>query len=131
MSVNMIARALLVEAPMGDYECHRRVIATGHPASPGSAIGPARTVRSISDLERSQPGDILIVPTADVVWIITFTKAAGMISETGGSLSNFGTLARENNFPAVTGIASAGKHIADGTLLQIDGLSGEVHQVSC
>jgi pyruvate,water dikinase len=65
------------------------------------------------------------VPYSDVGWTPLFAKAGGVISESGGLLAHASIIAREYGIPAVVSVPSA-THIADGTLVTIDGFRGEV-----
>lgn len=122
----MIARALITEPRSESPARPGRVIATGQPASAGRATGPARTVRTVSDLDHVQRGDILIVPDASPEWIVASPTAGALITETGGALGSLATLAREHGIPLVVGASGAFNRIPDGTHIEVDGSSGEV-----
>jgi pyruvate,water dikinase len=98
---------------------------TGTPASRGYYTGSVSVVQGLSDFNKVQPGSVLVVPYSDVGWTPLFAKAGGVISESGGLLAHASIIAREYGIPAVVSVPSA-THIADGTLVTIDGFRGEV-----
>lgn len=98
----------------------------GLAASPGQAQGPARKLASIADLERVQPGDILLVRSPDPFFSMVFPRAAGLVAETGSVLSHGAIAAREYRLPAVLGIAGIWDRLVDGEPLAVDGTTGTV-----
>ncbi|HYL77342.1 MAG TPA: PEP/pyruvate-binding domain-containing protein [Bryobacteraceae bacterium] len=104
----------------------------GAPASPGRVTGPARLLHSSSEFGRLQKGDIIVTRNATPEWTPTFTIAAGLITDSGGPLSHTSILAREFGIPAVMGVQTATRSIAEGQLVTIDGGEGSIrlHQES-
>jgi pyruvate,water dikinase len=51
---------------------------------------------------------------------------AGLVSETGSPLSHLAILAREQGVPTVVGVAGACRRLVPGTLLLVDGRTGEI-----
>lgn len=103
-----------------------RASLTGIPGSHGTATGPARVVRGPADFPTVHPGDILICPHTDPAWTPLLSIAAGVITETGGTLSHAAIVAREKNIPAVLALHSATTRIPNGTITTINGTTGEV-----
>jgi len=98
----------------------------GAPASPGRVTGPARLVSSASEFGRLQKGDIVVTRNATPDWTPAFTIAAGLITDSGGPLSHTSILAREFGIPAVMGVQTATRCIAEGQLVTIDGGDGSI-----
>lgn len=98
----------------------------GIAASPGSAEGTARVIRSPRDGTRLRPGDILVTSTTDPGWTPLFLGIGGVVLETGGLLAHGAILARECGIPAVVGIEGATDAIEDGVRVRIDGSKGTV-----
>ncbi|MGK2853922.1 MAG: PEP/pyruvate-binding domain-containing protein, partial [Microbacteriaceae bacterium] len=67
----------------------------------GHARGPARVVRTLSDLGKVEAGDILVAPNIDPGWTSVFPLLSGLVVETGGKLSHGAILSREYGIPAV------------------------------
>jgi pyruvate,water dikinase len=99
----------------------------GIPGSSGTATGPARVVRGPSDFPQVRPGDILICPYTDPAWTPLLSVAAGVVTESGGTLSHAAIVARERKIPAVLAVTAATTRIADNTQITIDGTTGAVH----
>lgn len=98
----------------------------GMPGSPGRVSGIARVVRSIDDLHRLQPGEILVAPVTTPGWTPAFARAAGIVTDTGSVASHASIVAREHGVPAVVGTGDATARIADGQPITVDGGRGWV-----
>lgn len=96
----------------------------GLAASAGLVEGRVRVLRSPD--ASIEPGEILVVPAADVGWTPLFLTAAGLISELGGPLSHACIVAREYGLPAVVSVRSATRALHTGDFVRIDGSSGTV-----
>lgn len=98
----------------------------GVPASRSQAVGPARILRGPEDAGLLRPGDILVCATASPGWTTALSIAAGIVSETGGTLSSLAIAAREHGVPAVFAVKDARAQIRDGQVARIDGADGIV-----
>jgi pyruvate, water dikinase len=98
----------------------------GFAASSGVAEGTARVVRSVEEISRLKPGDILVCQVTNPTWAPIFQKIAGAVSDIGGSMSHAAIVAREYGLPAVVGTGSATSRIKDGQRIRVDGGRGIV-----
>lgn len=98
----------------------------GTPASPGTAEGRARIVRSTDDFSRISRGDVLIAATTTPAWTPVFPSLGAVVTETGGVLCHGAIVAREYEIPAVVGVEGATQRIPDGAAVRVDGDTGEV-----
>jgi pyruvate,water dikinase len=98
---------------------------TGIPTSKGYYTGKTKVVHSISEFNKLNPGEVLVIPYSDVSWTPLFAKAGAVIAESGGMLSHSSIIAREYNIPAVVS-ASGAMQLDDNTLVSIDGYRGEI-----
>ena len=98
---------------------------SGIPASRGVYTGRARVIRSLSEFNKMEPGDVLVIPYSDVGWTPLFARAGGVIAESGGLLSHSSIIAREYHIPAVVSVADA-TLLQDNTLVTVDGFKGEI-----
>jgi pyruvate,water dikinase len=98
----------------------------GFAASSGVVEGTARVVRSVEEISRLQPGDILVCQITNPTWAPVFQKIAGAVSDIGGSMSHAAIVAREYGLPAVVGTGSATSRIKDGQRIRVDGGRGIV-----
>jgi len=99
---------------------------SGTPGSHGTATGPARLLRGPADFPRAATGDIIVCPYTDPAWTPLFRVAAGVITETGGTLSHAAIVAREHGIPAVLGIPNATNKIREGEIVTVNGTTGTV-----
>jgi pyruvate, water dikinase len=98
----------------------------GFAASNGVVEGPARVIKSVEDIGRLQPGDILVCQITNPSWAPIFQKILGAVSDLGGSMSHAAIVAREYGLPAVVGTGTATSRIKDGQRIRVDGGRGVV-----
>jgi pyruvate,water dikinase len=98
----------------------------GFAASSGVVEGPACVVKSVEEISRLKPGDILVCQVTNPTWAPIFQKIAGAVSDIGGSMSHAAIVAREYGLPAVVGTGSATSRIKDGQRIRVDGGRGVV-----
>ncbi|TXB61427.1 PEP/pyruvate-binding domain-containing protein [Phaeodactylibacter luteus] len=71
-------------------------------------------------------GKILVAAYFEPGWINLFSRAAGVISERGNLLSHTAILCREMGIPAIVGVRGIANAVQDGSVIQMDGATGEV-----
>jgi phosphohistidine swiveling domain-containing protein len=94
--------------------------------SPGSVRGTVKVLRTLADMTKLQPGDILVARSTDPGWTPLFLTAAGLILELGSLLSHGAVVAREYRLPAVVNVEGATRVLEDGMEVTIDGDRGRV-----
>ena len=109
------------EAPSGEY---REIV--GLPTSPGRVTGTARVIRDPSEASSLEPGDVLIVPYADVGWTPLFLNAGAVVMDLGGPLSHAAIVAREYGVPAVVNARGIVEIVETGQTVTVDGDRGVV-----
>lgn len=118
-SDNLEAIGQMVELPGSD-------VLQGVPLSAGVVEGMALVLEEPP--ENLPEGDyILVCPSTDPAWVPLFSKARGLVMETGGVLSHGAILAREFGLPAVAGLPAIHRRLRTGQQLRIDGGSGKVN----
>ena len=95
-------------------------------ASGGSAEGRVCVLRDPADASEVQPGDVLVVPAADVGFSPLFLAAAALVTESGGPLSHACVVAREYGVPAAVSVQGATRLLRTGQRVRVDGDSGLV-----
>jgi phosphohistidine swiveling domain-containing protein len=100
-------------------------ILQGIGVSGGRARGLVRVVQAetIDDL---QPGEILVAKVTDVGYTPAFAYAAAVVTELGGPTSHAAIVAREFGVPCVVNARGAATRLTTGTLIEVDGATGEV-----
>ncbi|HEX7479715.1 MAG TPA: PEP/pyruvate-binding domain-containing protein [Polyangiales bacterium] len=104
----------------------RSTLLVGLAASSGQVRGRARVLMSKHEIAAFEPGEILVVPAADVGWSPLFLLAAGLATDLGGPLSHACVVAREYGIPAVVNLRMATRTIKTGDQLLLDGDTGRV-----
>lgn len=82
-------------------------------------VGAVRVLSSAADLDRLQPGEILVARCTDPCWMVGFRRAGGLVTEIGGWLSHAAIQAREHNLPAIVGVADATTRLQDGDVVRL------------
>lgn len=76
--------------------------------------------------EVSEKNDILVCKYTDPEWTLLFALAAGVIVDTGGTLSHAAIVAREYNIPAVLAAGDATEKLKDGDIVLVNATEGSV-----
>ncbi len=82
--------------------------------------GTARIVNDISDLDKVQPGDILVTPMTTPAYNATIASSAALVCDHGGTASHAAIMAREFGIPAIVGTHTATTSLTDGETITID-----------
>jgi rifampicin phosphotransferase len=95
--------------------------------SAGYAEGPALVLTDPSQEPGTTPdGFILVCPSTDPSWVPLFTRARGLVMETGGILSHGAIVAREFGLPAVAGLPDIVRRLRTGQQIRVDGTHGSL-----
>lgn len=73
-----------------------------------------------------EPGDVLVAPWTAPSFNALFAIAGAVVVREGGPLCHAAVMARELGIPTVIGCAGAMTEIADGDLVEVDPIAGEV-----
>ncbi|MBL8333126.1 MAG: phosphoenolpyruvate synthase [Rubrivivax sp.] len=95
------------------------VLAEGRAIGQKIGTGPARLVRSLSEMERVQPGDVLVTDMTDPNWEPVMKKASAIVTNRGGRTCHAAIIARELGIPAVVGCGDATERIQEGALVTV------------
>ena len=106
-------------------ELSKNIDFKGIATSRGYCSGNIKVVKGISDYNKMNQGDILVIPYSDIGLAPLFTKAGAVISESGGILSHCSIIAREYKIPAITSVEGACS-LEDNTCVIVDGYKGEI-----
>lgn len=106
-------------------EARGEVIAEGRAIGQKIGSGIARVVRSLDDMARVQPGDVLVADMTDPDWEPVMKRASAIVTNRGGRTCHAAIIARELGVPAVVGTGNALDHIADGQEVTISCAEGD------
>ena len=109
------------------YSLNRRgeVIVEGRAIGNKIGSGVARVVRSLADMSRVQPGDVLVADMTDPDWEPVMKRAAAIVTNRGGRTCHAAIIARELGVPAVVGTGNALDTIQDGQPVTISCAEGD------
>ncbi len=93
----------------------------------GTAIasGPVCLIRDPSDIARFRDGSILVTGNTDPDWVPLMKRAAGIVTDRGGSTSHAAIVSRELGVPAVVAAGNATGTLRDGQDITLSCASGE------
>ncbi len=90
-----------------------KAIAEGRSIGQKIGAGTARVIHSLSEMNRIQPGDVLVTDMTDPDWEPIMKRAAAIVTNRGGRTCHAAIIARELGIPAVVGCGNATKIIQD------------------
>ena len=95
------------------------VLAEGRAIGQKIGTGPVRVVSSIAEMERVQPGDILVTDMTDPNWEPVMKRAGAIVTNRGGRTCHAAIIARELGIPAVVGCGDATSTLHEGSLVTV------------
>lgn len=109
------------------YQLEKRgeVIAEGRAIGQKIGTGVARVVRSLDDMSRVQPGDVLVADMTDPDWEPVMKRSAAIVTNRGGRTCHAAIIARELGVPAVVGTGNALDTIKDGETITVSCAEGD------
>ncbi|MEB0134541.1 phosphoenolpyruvate synthase [Actimicrobium sp. CCC2.4] len=87
--------------------------------------GPVRVIHDAADMERVQPGDVLVADMTDPNWEPVMKRAAAIVTNRGGRTCHAAIIARELGVPAVVGCGDATEILKDGTFVTVSCAEGD------
>lgn len=99
---------------------------TGVGCNNGMVTGRAKVVEDLEEIDRLQPGDILVTKFTDTGWTSKFAVLKGIVTEYGGILCHAAIVSREYGIPCVVSAHNATKFIKTGDMVKINGTTGEI-----
>ena len=87
--------------------------------------GRVRVIRDPEEMERVQPGDVLVADMTDPNWEPVMKRASAIVTNRGGRTCHAAIIARELGVPAVVGCGDATDVLKDGTLVTVSCAEGD------
>ena len=106
------------------------VLAEGRAIGQRIGTGPVRLVSHISEMDRVQPGDVLVTDMTDPNWEPVMKRASAIVTNRGGRTCHAAIIARELGIPAVVGCGDATETLTEGVLVTVvcsEGDTGHVY----
>ncbi|HEY1044553.1 MAG TPA: phosphoenolpyruvate synthase [Telluria sp.] len=101
------------------------VLASGRAIGQRIGAGPVRVIHDPSEMERVQPGDVLVADMTDPNWEPVMKRASAIVTNRGGRTCHAAIIARELGVPAVVGCGDATETLKDGTLVTVSCAEGD------
>lgn len=100
---------------------------SGIVASAGVGEGPVRIVHHADQLSHVKAGDVLVAPSVRASWSAVFPLVSAIVTDRGGTLSNFASVGREYGIPVVTNVIEATSTLKNGQRIRVDGETGSIY----
>jgi phosphohistidine swiveling domain-containing protein len=108
----------------------RRKARTANGTGAGTGAGGGRGMGPVHHgSDPPEPGSVLVVRTLDPDLAPLLPRLGGLVAETGSFLSHLAILAREFGVPTVVGVEDALSRFPAGSLIVVDGSTGDVELV--
>jgi pyruvate,water dikinase len=116
---------------MQRYRLKRRsqVLVSGRAIGQKVGSGPVRLVKDASEMQRVQPGDVLVTDMTDPDWEPVMKRAAAIVTNRGGRTCHAAIIARELGIPAVVGTGDATRVLRDGQVVTVSCAEGDTGHV--
>ncbi len=101
------------------------VLVEGRAIGQKIGAGPARVIKSVDQMHKVQPGDVLVADMTDPDWEPVMKRASAIVTNRGGRTCHAAIIARELGIPAVVGCGHATREIDDGTLVTVSCAEGD------
>jgi pyruvate,water dikinase len=114
-----------------DVQQRYRLKATGDVIITGRAIGqkigagPVRIVADVSEMDKVQPGDVLVTDMTDPNWEPVMKRASAIVTNRGGRTCHAAIIARELGIPAVVGTGEGTSLLKEGQAVTVSCAEGD------
>lgn len=104
------------------------IIARGTGVGKAAATGKAFRVKSGTDPQKMEKGQVLVIAGTDPDCMEAIKQAAAIITEEGGLTSHAAIVALNLGKPAVVGVSEALSLIKDGEIITVDAIRGLIYR---
>jgi pyruvate,water dikinase len=101
------------------------VLASGRAIGQKIATGAVRLVHNISEMDKVQPGDVLVTDMTDPNWEPVMKRASAIVTNRGGRTCHAAIIARELGIAAVVGCGDATEKLSTGMLVTVSCAQGD------
>ena len=105
------------------------VLAQGRAIGQKIGTGPVRLALNLSEMDKVQPGDVLVADMTDPNWEPVMKRASAIVTNRGGRTCHAAIIARELGIPAVVGCGNATDRLRDGMLVTVSCAEGDTGYV--
>jgi pyruvate,water dikinase len=104
---------------------HGERLVTGLAVGDGIAAGKVQRLRNAGEIERFEPGAVLVTTMTDPDWVPIMKKAAAIVTDHGGRTSHAAIVSRELGLPAVVGSGDGSRRLKDGQAVTVSCAEGD------
>ena len=101
------------------------IVSRGRSIGQKIGVGTAKVINNVGEMNRIQPGDVLVSDMTDPDWEPVMKRAAAIVTNRGGRTCHAAIIARELGIPAVVGCGDATNTIADGREVTVSCAEGD------
>ena len=116
-NVNVMERYLLKETGT--------VLVEGRAIGQKIGAGRVRVIHDVSEMDKVQPGDVLVSDMTDPDWEPVMKRASAIVTNRGGRTCHAAIIARELGIPAVVGCGNATQVLKDGMGVTVSCAEGD------
>jgi len=102
-----------------------KVLATGKSVGSKIGQGTAQIIKSVKDIERFKPGDVLVTEMTDPDWVPIMRMAKAIVTDKGGRTCHAAIVSRELGIPCVVGTLDGTEKIRSGQKVTVSCAEGE------
>ncbi len=106
-----------------------KLLTAGRAIGQKIGIGKVVVIKSAEQMERVQPGDVLVTDMTDPNWEPVMKRAAAIVTNRGGRTCHAAIIARELGIPAVVGCGDATDMLVDGAEVTVSCAEGDTGHI--
>lgn len=101
------------------------VLVEGRAIGQRIGAGPVKVINDVSEMDKVQPGDVLVSDMTDPDWEPVMKCASAIVTNRGGRTCHAAIIARELGIPAVVGCGNATQILQDGQGVTVSCAEGD------
>ncbi len=101
------------------------VLVEGRAIGQRIGAGPVKVINDVSEMDKVQPGDVLVSDMTDPDWEPVMKRASAIVTNRGGRTCHAAIIARELGVPAVVGCGNATQILQDGQGVTVSCAEGD------
>ena len=102
-----------------------KVLVEGRAIGQRIGAGPVKVIHNVSEMDKVQPGDVLVSDMTDPDWEPVMKRASAIVTNRGGRTCHAAIIARELGIPAVVGCGNATSILSDGQRVTVSCAEGD------
>ena len=106
-----------------------KVLASDRAIGQKIGVGRVRIVNDPAEMNRVQPGDVLVADMTDPNWEPVMKRAAAIVTNRGGRTCHAAIIARELGIPAIVGCGDATAVLSEGETVTVSCAEGDTGHV--